>query len=231
MNDVSTFVLFGGVHLIALGLIAATCIGVARLPRSTGVSHTAQFIAYSLLVLVLFKPVLFISFYGEPWAQSLPLALCRINEFLVIVLLLKRSHRIFEISYFLTVGSIAALLMPDLPFSFPDPKFILFFLSHGLAVVAMVYAVFDYGFRPTLGSVRKVLIFLGVYTALIAGMNVLLDSNYLFLRAKPQGASVLDYLGPWPIYVIALIALAIGLCYLCYLPFAPGAKGANSQRA
>ena len=231
MNDVSAFVLFGPSHLVGLALIAVACVGVARLPETSTVSRTAQVMAYSLLALVILKPILFIYVYEEPWGQSLPLALCRINEFMVIVLLLKRSFRMFEFSYFLTVGSIAALLTPDLPFGFPDPKFVLFFLSHGLAVVAMVYAVFDYGFRPTLGSVRKVLIFLGVYTVLIAGMNVLLDSNYLFLRAKPQGASVLDYLGPWPVYVIALIGLAIVLCYLCYLPFAPARKRVNSQRA
>ena len=54
----------------------------------------------------------------------------------------------------------------------------------------------------------------------MAGVNVLLDANYLFLREKPEGASILDALGPWPWYVIWLICLAMVLCFVCYLPFA-----------
>ena len=76
------------------------------------------------------------------------------------------------------------------------------------------------GFRPTLGSVGRVIVFLGTYTAAIAVINLLLDSNYLFLCRKPEGASILDFLGPWPIYVLALFAIAVVACFFCYLPFA-----------
>jgi hypothetical integral membrane protein (TIGR02206 family) len=176
--------------------------------------------ALVLLLLVVLKPILFINIYDEPWGRSLPLDLCRINEFLCIYMLLARSYGAFEVAYFLMIGSVSALLMPDLHFGFRDPRFVLFFVSHGIAVLAVLYAIVGYGFRPTLRSVKRVLIFLGTYTLIIAGLNLVLDANYLFLREKPAGASVLDYMGPWPVYVIALFGLAIALCLLCYLPFA-----------
>lgn len=89
-----------------------------------------------------------------------------------------------------------------------------------LAVLMVLYAVFAFGFRPTLRSVGIVVLFLGIYTLAMAGVNLLLDSNYLFLCRKPEGASIMDFLGPWPIYVFALIGIAIVACFVCYLPFA-----------
>ena len=58
------------------------------------------------------------------------------------------------------------------------------------------------------------------YTLLVAGINLVLDTNYLFLRAKPQGASIMDYFGPWPIYIAGNVVLTIALFFLAYLPFA-----------
>jgi hypothetical integral membrane protein (TIGR02206 family) len=60
----------------------------------------------------------------------------------------------------------------------------------------------------------------GAYALLIAPLNYLLDANYLFLRAKPEGASILDFFGPWPYYLIGLIGVAIATCLIAYLPFA-----------
>jgi hypothetical integral membrane protein (TIGR02206 family) len=177
--------------------------------------------AWSLLLIALAKPVVFVGIYDQPWTTSLPLDLCRINELLCVYMLLARSYRAFEIAYFLAIaGSVSALIMPDLLYGFPDPRFILFFGSHGISIMAVVYAISGFGFRPTLRSVGITLLFLGLFTLVMTGVNVLLDANYLYLREKPAGASVLDMMGPWPWYVVWLICLAIVMCLLCYLPFA-----------
>jgi len=220
MEAIPAFELFGQAHVTALILIVLALVLISRVPESDVATRTARTMALVLLLLVVLKPILYIGVYDQAWGRSLPLDLCRINEFLCIVMLWRRSYRIFEVAYFLALGSIAALLMPNLPVGAPDPRFLLFFISHGLSVLGVLYAIFGYGFRPTLRSVGTVLIFLGVYTLLIAVLNQSLDANYLFLREKPAGASILDFLGPWPFYVIALIGIAIVLCFLCYLPFA-----------
>ena len=36
--------------------------------------------------------------------------------------------------------------------------FVTFFLGHGLSVIAVFYAVFGFGFRPTLRSVGKIMV-------------------------------------------------------------------------
>lgn len=221
MNGDPAFVLFGPAHVLVLLTLAASSLIIFRSPERADVGNLARGMAWLLLVIAVSKPILYVGVYGQPPAQSLPLDLCRINEFFCAYLLLRRSYRMFEIAYFLALaGSTSALLMPDLLHGFPDPRFILFFSSHGLSVLAVLYAVFAFGFRPTLGSVGRVIVFLGTYTAAIAGINLLLDSNYLFLCRKPEGASILDFLGPWPVYVLALFAIAVVACFLCYLPFA-----------
>ena len=122
----------------------------------------------------------------------------------------------------------AALLTPDLLYGFPDLRYLLFFISHGLSLLAVVYAIYGLQFRPTLRSVAVTLGFLAVYTLIIAGLNLLLDTNFLYLRQKPEGASVLDLFGPWPYYLIWMIGLAILLCLVCYLPFVLNRKPGNA---
>jgi uncharacterized membrane protein YwaF len=48
----------------------------------------------------------------------------------------------------------------------------------------------------------------------------LLDSNYLFLARKPYTPSLLDLLGPWPIYIIWMEVIGIATILILYLPFA-----------
>lgn len=215
--------LFGPGHLLALLLICSLGLGLSRMQRQPGVGPLAQAMAWALLGMALCKPVLFVLLDDQPWRRSLPFDLCRINEFFCVILLLRRSYRMFEIAYFLAMaGSTSALLMPDLLHGFPDPRFLSFFAGHGLGVLAVLYAVFAYGFRPTLRSLRRALLFLVAYAVLMVGVNRLLDANYLFLRWKPEGASLLDLLGPWPVYLVWLSGIAVVACGLCYLPFAFG---------
>jgi uncharacterized membrane protein YwaF len=51
-------------------------------------------------------------------------------------------------------------------------------------------------------------------------INDLIGSNYLFIAHKPETASLLDVLPPWPGYIPIIIALGVGFILLFYLPFA-----------
>ena len=227
MTDVP-FALFGSAHTVTLLLILAACWAVARRPPKPEAT-LVRVAGWTLIVIAVLKPFAFIFLFDQPWQSSLPLDLCRINELLTGYLLLARSYRTFEVAYFLAIaGSGIALLTPDLLHGFPDLRFLLFFFSHGLSILAVVYAIAGFHFRPTLRSVAITLLFLAVYTLLIAIINPLLDANYLFLREKPQGASVLDLFGPWPYYLLWEFGIAILLCFLCYLPFAAGRLRASS---
>jgi hypothetical integral membrane protein (TIGR02206 family) len=215
-----TFTLFGPAHIAALAVVATLAALLARAPARDRPGSIAWSISLLLLAQEVIKQYYFNVVAGQPWPENLPLALCRANEFLCMFMLLRRSYAAFEVAYFWALSAtVLAMLTPDLGTGFPDPRFLLFFFGHGLVLLAVVYAVAAYQFRPTLHSVwRAVVITLG-YTLLIAVVNLALDTNYLFLREKPESASAMDFFGPWPIYLVVAAAVAVLLFLLSYLPF------------
>ena len=64
------------------------------------------------------------------------------------------------------------------------------------------------------------MLFLNVYLAFVATINVLIGSNYLFTIRKPETTSLFDVMGPWPWYLATAEILAVILFSLLYLPFA-----------
>jgi len=51
-------------------------------------------------------------------------------------------------------------------------------------------------------------------------LNQVLGSNYLFIAHKPETASLMDMLGPWPWYILSLEVIALAMCLLLYMPYA-----------
>ena len=163
--------------------------------------------------------------YGLALQEHLPLHLCGASIMLGAIMLWRASYPLYEIVYFWGIGgAIAALLTPDLPVGFPHPFFLLFFIGHGLAVTTVLFATIVIGFRPRAASVGIAIAATAGYALLIYPVNLLLGSNYLYLLHKPERPSPLDYLGPWPWYILGLAAITVIACALCYLPFAGRAQ-------
>lgn len=232
MDQSPAFISFGTAHVATLVAILAAAVAAGAVARLWPHDAIARAIAAGLVLQEATKLYYFIGVMDLSWQTNLPLHLCRINELMCAVMLVTRSYRIFEVSYFLAMaGSISAMLTPALALSFPSPEFLLFFAGHGLAVVAVVYAIFAFGFAPRLRSVFIALAAVAGYAAVIAPLNYVLDSNYLYLRAQPEPATLLSVFGPWPLYLLPLFGLAIAACFLAYAPFALARLGARIARA
>ena len=151
----------------------------------------------------------------------LPLHLCSLFVFLSAVMLVTRSYPIFEFAYFLGIGgALQALITPDAGiYGFPHFRFIQTMLSHGLIVSAALYMLIVENYRPTWRSLGKVALWGNVYMLVVFGLNLLLGSNYMYLAHKPATASAIDFLGPWPLYLLWLELIALALFLLMALPF------------
>lgn len=62
------------------------------------------------------------------------------------------------------------------------------------------------------------------YAAAVGLFNVLFGTNYLYLRAKPPTTTLLDWFGPWPVYILVSAGIAFVLFRLLELPFRGSAR-------
>ncbi|WP_210365286.1 TIGR02206 family membrane protein [Bacillus sp. REN3] len=155
------------------------------------------------------------------YQYSLPLHLSSLSLILSAVLLLTRNYALFEFTYFVGVGSaLQAMLTPDISlYTFPHYRYLHFFISHGGTVIANLFMVFVHAFHPTGKSVWKAFLLLNGYTLIIFIVNYLIKGNYMYISEKPANPSLIDYLGPWPWYILSLEVIAFGTFLLLYAPF------------
>jgi hypothetical integral membrane protein (TIGR02206 family) len=154
--------------------------------------------------------------------EMLPLHLCSLFVILNSIMLFTRSYSIYEISYFLGIaGALQAFLTPDAGiYGLPHFRPIQTLLAHGLIITECVYMTVVEGFRPTLKSIWRVFLYGNIAMVLIHCVNLGLGSNYMYTMHKPVTASLLDMLGPWPWYLLAIEGIAVVMCAILYLPFA-----------
>lgn len=227
-ESLTPFVPFGQAHLIGVAVALAVGVGLPlaarRLPEPWH-WRIAAILAACMLAQEVSKMVIRSGLYDYPLHEHLPLHLCGIALLASAVMLWRRSYRLYEVCYFWALGaSIPALLTPDLQQGFPHPLYFVFFVGHGLVFTGAMYATLVYRFRPRLRSIGITAVATIALMILIAPVNVLLGTNYFYLRHKPLQPSIMDFLGPWPWYVAGLVGVGVVVCVICYLPFAFGGR-------
>jgi hypothetical integral membrane protein (TIGR02206 family) len=155
-----------------------------------------------------------------PWPWLLPLHLCDLAAFVTVAALFTLNTRLYEPAYYWAMaGTIQALLTPDLGAGFPGMGFWLFFVPHGLVITCIFFATGTLGLRPRPGSIGRVTV-LTLASCVPAGVaNWLWGTNYMYLREKPGAASLMDFMGPWPWYILTLVPVGLAFMALWYLPF------------
>ncbi len=152
--------------------------------------------------------------------HSIPAELCNISLFLTILLLLTGRKLLFELLFFTAIlGASQALATPVLYYDFPHFRFFHFFWTHMLMIWAVLYYMWVKGIRPTWSSVKKAVIFLNLLVPFVMLLNELVGGNYMFLSHKPKTASLLDFLGPHPWYILTLETIFIASSLLIWWIF------------
>ncbi|PGS51665.1 TIGR02206 family membrane protein [Bacillus sp. AFS041924] len=215
------FEAFGISHLIVIGILVICIIGLFLVRNKLKELNLrkAEFVIAGFLVCA---DVLYNIWMvkNDIWrvSDSLPLQLCSISLYLVIILLLTRKKLVYEIVLFTGIlGAMQAILTPYLFFGFPHFRFIHFFSTHSLIILVPFYFTWVRGYRPTLSSIGKVFIFLNILMPFIIFINKKTDGNYMFLGGKPETKSVLNYLGDYPYYIVSLEGVLLVLSLLLWL--------------
>ncbi len=154
--------------------------------------------------------------------SDLPLHLTDIVTITAALALWSRSPLLFELTYFwgLTAALLAVLtpgLDPDE--GFPSFFFWHYFVTHSGVVLAALFLAFGLGMTARSGAVRRVFLATSVCAVVATAGNLFTGGNYMFLRERPETASILDYMGPWPWYILSGALLGLTLFALLDRPF------------
>ena len=150
----------------------------------------------------------------------LPFQLCRVANILIPLIMISKSDRVYQIVYFWGMsGVFQGLITPDITNNFPHFHFIRFWVGHNGMIIALVYATVVYGMSPQICSIKKAFVASNLFLLASVIVNLILDANYFWICGKPPMPSLLDYLGPWPWYILAVELVALVHFAVAYIPF------------
>lgn len=218
------FVMFSAQHWLSLLWVILLGIIIIAIPKYSqseridkGMRLLISFIQYFLLITL---RVVRISDGSFSMQESLPLHLCGFSAFLIPLMLFKNNEKLFQVLYFWGVGGATqSLLTPTLQNPFPSFYYFEFFLTHGIIITGALYMVFIENYRPSFKGLIRAYWLTCLMLIPIGLINWLLGSNYFFIAHKPETASLLDFMGPWPLYMVPLSGVAFVIFFIVYSPF------------
>lgn len=168
---------------------------------------------------------------GSQVAQSLPLQLCDVATFIAAAALWTRNRLLVEVTYFWGLaGTVQAIFTPDLPQHFPSYPYFQYYIAHGGVVAAALVLVVGLRLYPRRNAVIRVAGLTIAYAAVVGLVDALTGADYMFLRAKPPSATLLDLFGPWPFYVVVAALIGLALFAILDAPFRLGERRSEALR-
>ena len=225
-------------HVAALFVIAVTTVGLVVAARK----RPGEWLKVLAVVLVVDEVswwvyLLFGGVPGSRFAQSLPLQLCDVAILVTAAALWTRNRLAVEVSYFWGLaGTIQALFTPDVPQHFPSYPYFQYYIAHGGVVAASLILVVGMRLHPRPWAVVRVAGLTIAYAALVGITDAVTGANYMYLRSKPPSPTLLDVLGPWPLYIFSATLIAFVLFAILDAPFtlrralSSGQRGAEALR-
>ena len=228
--------LFGTAHITMLVLCLALCVlsvwAVRRWRGTKGVDRAVTLAGWGLLTLSL----AWIGWGLLPgnWdpAQSLPLHLSDVLQIVTAVALIARPAWAVTITYYwgLTLN-LQSLLTPDLVFTiYPPLQFTMYWVLHILVFLAPVVFTFGLGYRPSLRGFVLTYACTAGWAGVAVIVNLTLGTNYGYLSHAPAGGSLLDFLGPWPFYLLSEAVLVAAVWALMTWPWTRFGRGGTAGR-
>jgi hypothetical integral membrane protein (TIGR02206 family) len=182
--------------------------------------------ALAVALVVAFVAALIYKIVRPDIQTSVPLQLCDIAELAAAYALWSQRHWAFVLTYYWgLVLSSQALITPDVGTpqegapDFPHHLFVTFFTLHVLVVWAAIYLTWGRRMRPRWRDYGFAVVATLAWAAFTFTFNVIAGTDYGYLNRKPATASVLDLLGPWPVYLLAEIAIVLVVWALMTWPW------------
>ncbi|MEO6346355.1 MAG: TIGR02206 family membrane protein [Aquaticitalea sp.] len=202
--------------IIALLFIIQSKRKFTKTQQKKALHYFAIFVSLTVATFHLYR----LAFQQYNFKTDLPLYLCSLLALLIPLFSYYRRFWMYEILLFwIIAGTLQGVITPDIAEGFPTFDYFRYWIVHLGLLTIIFYATFVFGMRPTFKSVFKSFFALQIYVTIMILINWVLDANYFYLNEKPKSASVLDYFGEWPFYIIVVQLLLIPYFLIIYLPF------------
>ena len=221
------FEAYGPSHLVVLVVFvvgAILLVWVGRRQTAAQARRLGRLLA--VVIVAAFAVALVYKLIRPDIQTSIPLQLCDIAELTAAYALWSQRHWAFALAYYWgLVLSSQALITPDIGTpqegapDFPSHLFLTFFTLHVLVVWAAIYLTWGQRNRPRWRDYRFAIAVTLTWAALTFVFNLIAGTNYGYLNHKPPTASALDVLGPWPLYLLAEIAIVLAVWALMTWPW------------
>lgn len=229
LNTFEPFELFGTGHVWALIISLALFIGIPLFARRKLNPNQQNILGACIGWLVMAQyiawVVLEITAGSFDVKLHLPFHLCRFANLMIPLVMLRKNFQVYEVLFFWGFsGMFQAMITPDIAQGFPHFHFFRFWIGHNGLILALIYATAVYGMRPTVGSLKRAFIALNIFFLVTIPVNLILDANYFWICGKPVNdlgqhvPSLLDYMGPWPWYILTAEFVALAHFAIAYLP-------------
>ncbi|MGY8985148.1 MAG: YwaF family protein [Sphingomonadales bacterium] len=216
------FVSFGQTHFWALACFAIFLIIfiVAGLRLSSKQNLLVTRTASALLCLtVIVWTTIHIAYDRFNVVENLPLSICNLFALTSPILFWSPNRARFEIVYFFVLsGTLQAIVTPDVDAGFPSYLFFKYFIIHCGLIVVVLHHLIAFKLYPQAKGIVRAFVWLNIYMLCLVPINLLLNANYFYLMSKPDNPSILDFFGPWPIYIMLGEVVAIAFFSLAYIP-------------
>lgn len=213
---------YSGLHLawLSIFLIATViCSWCYHRCGENGRSRFRKIVALLLIADELFKliPMLVMATFR---ATYLPFHLCSINIFVIAVHAWKPSRLLDNFLYTVCIpGALAALLFPSWT-KLPLANFMCIhsFTVHILLVLYPIVLTVNGDIKPRLKDLPKSMLLLAGFAALALVLNLLWDTNFMFLMSAPKGNPLYWFKQQWGSHLLGFPVLITGIILVMYGP-------------
>ena len=206
--------MFGTVHLVLLGVtVLASVFALWGMRRIDGTETHRKILCrcgWILLVLAVFQTIWAVLPANWNISSALPLHYSDVLRFVTAIALIRQSRWAVAISYYwgLTLNPQAIITPHPSMLVAPSVDFFLYWMLHITVFVVPIVLVWGIGFRPQWRDFWRTYAVAIAWAMVIMPINAILGTNYGFVNHPPDGASLIDLLGPWPIYVVWMAVIA-----------------------
>lgn len=216
------FALYDALHLAWLGVLVLTLVlnslWYGRL-QETGKTRWRKIVAWLLVADEVYKTIILL-IGGNHTANYLPFHLCSINIFVIAIHAYKPSKVLDNFLYTVCIpGALAAMLFPtwtELPFG--NGMHMHSFTVHILLALYPFVLSVNKEIRPDIKQLPKSLGLLIAMAIPIYGINLWLDTNFMFLMSADPGNPLYLFEQMWGNHLLGFPVIIVGILLVMYGP-------------